>query len=30
MLVIAVLIKLDSPGPIFFRQKRIGENDKPF
>jgi exopolysaccharide biosynthesis polyprenyl glycosylphosphotransferase len=24
MLIIAVLIKLDSPGPIFFRQKRHG------
>jgi exopolysaccharide biosynthesis polyprenyl glycosylphosphotransferase len=30
MLFIALLIKLDSPGPVFFRQKRIGENDKPF
>ena len=24
MLVVAVLIKLDSPGPVFFKQKRIG------
>jgi exopolysaccharide biosynthesis polyprenyl glycosylphosphotransferase len=30
MLVVAVLIKLDSPGPIFYRQKRIGENGQPF
>ncbi|MEM1394748.1 MAG: sugar transferase [Cyanobacteria bacterium P01_D01_bin.116] len=27
---IAVLIKLDSPGPIFFRQKRIGLHRKEF
>ena len=30
MIVIAILIKLDSPGPIFFRQKRVGENTQPF
>lgn len=29
-LSIAVLIKLDSPGPIFFRQKRIGLHSKEF
>ena len=29
-LTIAVLVKLKSPGPIFFRQKRIGEKAKPF
>ncbi len=29
-LSIAVLIKLDSPGPIFFRQKRIGLHGKEF
>jgi exopolysaccharide biosynthesis polyprenyl glycosylphosphotransferase len=28
--LIAVLIKLDSPGPVFFRQLRVGSNDKPF
>ena len=26
----AVAIKLDSPGPVFFRQRRIGRDDKPF
>jgi sugar transferase (PEP-CTERM system associated) len=26
----AVAIKLDSPGPIFYRQERIGQNDEPF
>jgi lipopolysaccharide/colanic/teichoic acid biosynthesis glycosyltransferase len=29
-LVIAVLVKLKSPGPIFFRQDRIGQGAKPF
>ena len=30
MLTIALLIKLDSPGPVFFRQPREGFNDKAF
>ena len=30
LLVIAVLIKLDSKGPVFFMQKRIGKGGKPF
>ena len=30
MLVIAVLIRLDSPGPAIFRQERLGKNGKPF
>jgi polysaccharide biosynthesis protein PslA len=30
MLVIAVLIKLDSQGPVFFRQRRLGFNNKRF
>jgi lipopolysaccharide/colanic/teichoic acid biosynthesis glycosyltransferase len=29
-LIIALLIKLDSPGPVFFRQKRVGKNGKVF
>ena len=29
-LVIGILIKLDSPGPIFFRQPRMGCNDEVF
>ncbi|MGX4803419.1 exopolysaccharide biosynthesis polyprenyl glycosylphosphotransferase [Bradyrhizobium guangdongense] len=30
VLTVAVLIKLDSPGPIIFRQSRRGFNGKPF
>jgi exopolysaccharide biosynthesis polyprenyl glycosylphosphotransferase len=26
----AVLIKLDSPGPVFYYQKRVGQGSKPF
>ncbi|HEY1276623.1 MAG TPA: sugar transferase [Thermoleophilaceae bacterium] len=26
----AIAIKLDSPGPVFFRQRRVGKNDRPF
>ena len=29
-LVIAALVKLKSPGPVFFRQERIGQMMKPF
>lgn len=29
-LIIAVLIKIDSAGPVFFRQERIGRRGKPF
>ena len=29
-LVIAVVVKLSSPGPVFFRQKRIGQHGIPF
>ena len=28
--LIALLIKLDSPGPVFFRQERVGEDGKVF
>ncbi|HLG75038.1 MAG TPA: sugar transferase, partial [Ktedonobacteraceae bacterium] len=28
--IIALLIRLDSPGPIFFRQKRIGQHGVEF
>ena len=30
LLIIAVLIKLESPGPVLFRQKRAGKGEKPF
>ncbi len=30
LLVFAVLIKLDSPGPVFFRQERLGRWARPF
>lgn len=29
-LIIAIFIKGDSPGPIFYRQERIGKNSRPF
>jgi len=28
--LIAAAIKLDSPGPVFFRQERLGQDGKPF
>jgi len=30
LLLIAVLIKLDSPGPVMFRQERVGRFGRPF
>ncbi len=30
MLLIALLVKLDSPGPVFYRQERVGRHGKPF
>jgi lipopolysaccharide/colanic/teichoic acid biosynthesis glycosyltransferase len=30
MLVIALIIRLDSPGPVLFFQKRLGKGAKPF
>jgi lipopolysaccharide/colanic/teichoic acid biosynthesis glycosyltransferase len=30
LLVLAVLIKLDSAGPVFFKQERIGKGFRPF
>ena len=29
-LYIALRVKIDSPGPIFFRQTRLGRNERPF
>jgi len=29
-LIVAILIKLDSPGPVFFKYERIGKDGKPF
>lgn len=29
MLVIAVMVKMDSPGPVFYRQERLGKGGKP-
>ena len=30
MAVLAIAIKIDDPGPVFFRQKRVGRNQKTF
>ncbi|HXD73727.1 MAG TPA: TIGR03013 family XrtA/PEP-CTERM system glycosyltransferase [Vicinamibacterales bacterium] len=30
MLLTALAIRLDSPGPVFYRQERVGENDRLF
>ena len=30
LLVVAIAVKMDSPGPVFFRQKRTGWNGKTF
>ena len=30
LLFVAIMIKLDSPGPVIYRQKRVGENGRPF
>ena len=30
LLLVAGLVKLDSPGPVFFRQRRVGKNGRTF
>ena len=30
MAILMLVIKIDDPGPVFFRQKRIGKDQKPF
>ncbi len=30
LVAVAIAIRLDSPGPIFFRQRRVGRNGRPF
>ena len=30
LLAVAIVVKLDSPGPVFFRQERIGRHGAPF
>ena len=30
MLIVAIVIKIDSPGPVFFKQKRVAKNKKTF
>ncbi|HEC05861.1 MAG TPA: exopolysaccharide biosynthesis polyprenyl glycosylphosphotransferase, partial [Thiolapillus brandeum] len=30
MIVLAIGVKVSSPGPVFYRQERVGRNGKPF
>ncbi len=30
LLLVALIVKLDSPGPVFFRQERVGRHGRPF
>jgi lipopolysaccharide/colanic/teichoic acid biosynthesis glycosyltransferase len=30
MVSIAILVKLDSPGPVLFKQRRLGPDDRPY
>lgn len=30
LVLVAIMIKLDSPGPVFFRQERVGRGFRPF
>ena len=30
MLIVALLVKLDSPGPVLFKQARLGKTGKQF
>ncbi|MDY6281456.1 MAG: sugar transferase [Erysipelotrichaceae bacterium] len=30
MILIGILIKIDSPGPVLFKQERLGKDGKPF
>jgi len=30
LMLIALAVKLDSPGPVFFRQERVGRHGRPF
>src|SRR5690606_27337864 len=30
LVAVAIAVRLDSPGPMLFKQKRVGENGKPF
>ena len=30
MFIVAIIIKLDSPGPVFFKQERLGLNGRIF
>lgn len=30
MAIVALIVKMDSPGPVFFRQERVGIEGKPF